>query len=514
MLYLRRWILQMLGLMAASVGLLAVYAFPAAIANYDTAWTFVYDGGKDKNGFAIEDQFLDVKVLPSGEALCVGVTSDTSLLKNILLIRLSSSGSLLNSKLFRYSGGTGGASLLVSRTGDYWIGGWRYSSPFLMRLDSSLNVKSATWYFDSLGQRMLLSKSAAINALHETANGKIISVAGDQFPNNYGQTLNNYAAFLEFDSIGSRPRVNEWLNTAGYNLSGWGLASDEVSGLMLGGNEAVFYADITGELKGQTKYTFSLPGVGTVNNRVMRVRRLRNGMVLALGQAYEEDCWTRWKRLSYDGWWAPLSIGGAANARYTAGVSGQEDILFDATQLIDGKIVLVGYKRSLDQVGGIWALVTDSTGKNVLWEDQVPIKYRGDRGRNMDAYAVSATPDSGFTVVGRALVNDSLGGANAFAAHFVPKPGPTGIQRAAEKQLHVSRVNGKWVFTFDPRQGSDAELVLYSMQGRLMGRFLPNKLDAARGMFQVESARLKTGTYLWRFRVNREWSQGLAVVAE
>lgn len=500
--------------MTALSGLLGAFSMAAAEANYDTAWTFVYDGGKANNGYAIEDQFLDVKVLPNGEALCVGVTRDTGFLQNILLTKLSASGSPLKSKLFRASRGSAGASLLLSRTGDYWIGGWRFIAPYLIRLDTSWNVKSTTWYYDSLGDQRLLSNGAAINALYETANGKIMAVAGDHFPTNNGQNLNNYAAYLEFDSNGEKVRVNEWLNTTGYRISGWGLAADRISGLMVGGDEAVFYVDTTGVLKGKNQYTFSLPGVGTVNNRVMRIRRLRNGTVLALGQAYEEDCWTRWNRLSYDGWWTTLSIGGSANFRNTAGVSGQNDILFDATQLIDGRIVLVGFKRSLDQIGGIWALVTDSTGKDILWETQVPIKYRGDKGRSMDAYAVAATPDSGFTVVGRDLLPDSLGGANAFAAHFVPKPGPTGIRTAAGGKVHPSRANGTLAFVFDPRRGPEVELLLYTLQGRFVGRFLPNLEDAARGEIRVERGRLRRGAYLWHFRADREWSPGLAAVAD
>ncbi len=49
------------------MGLLSVCPTTAsAQVNYDTAWTFVYDGGRDAGGYAINDDLRDVKVLTNG----------------------------------------------------------------------------------------------------------------------------------------------------------------------------------------------------------------------------------------------------------------------------------------------------------------------------------------------------------------------------------------------------------------------------------------------------------------
>lgn len=62
--------------------------------NYDTAWTFVYDGGKDtESGKLYQDKFYDVKSLPDGSCICVGYTGYSN--KSTLLIKLDSSGKMV-----------------------------------------------------------------------------------------------------------------------------------------------------------------------------------------------------------------------------------------------------------------------------------------------------------------------------------------------------------------------------------------------------------------------------------
>jgi hypothetical protein len=192
--------------------------YSADTAYFDTAWTYVYDGGIQKNGRAIGDNFHDLKILPNGDAI-------------------------------------------------------------------------------SLGNRLILSRPATINAMVETKDGRILAVAGDDFPNNGSLPLNNYAALLRYDSLGAVVLVNDWLNTTGYELAGWSLTPSLTGGYMLGGKQSVFTFDDFGVLGGQSNYSFSLPGVGSVLNNVSRVHQLRNGTVMVAGKTYEEACWKRYQRL-------------------------------------------------------------------------------------------------------------------------------------------------------------------------------------------------------------------------
>lgn len=41
-----------------------------AEVNYDTAWTFVYDGGVYEDGRPVYDNFYDVKCLNNGACVC------------------------------------------------------------------------------------------------------------------------------------------------------------------------------------------------------------------------------------------------------------------------------------------------------------------------------------------------------------------------------------------------------------------------------------------------------------
>jgi hypothetical protein len=483
-------------LVVLCAALLWTRAFSAGALNYDTAWTFVYDGGKRKTGDPISDNFRDIKVLPNGEAVAVGETRDSNFVQYALVVKFSAGGKVLARQLHGSKQGTGAGSLVIMSTGDIVIGGYRYTQPWLLRLDSELNVKSSTWVYDTVGNKDILAQSAMINSVIEVAEGGVVAAAGDAFPNNRGQTLRNYAAFLEFDSSGTRKRASQWKDPTGYEIAGWSIAKRESGGYMLGGKQAVLALDVGGT-GSFMDYKFSLPGVGTVVNNVSRVRSLRSGKTLVAGQSYEEDCWTKFSRLSYDAWWSPLSGTGDDEARYVAGVSGANDVIYDATQLVDGNLVFVGTKRSVDQIGGVWAVVTDSTGKTVLWEKQVRIPYLSDKGESATPWAVAATPDSGFTVAGIDVVQDSLGAENAFAAHFRPKASSTVLLRNPAGA--VGRVRpGELAISLDFPQAGAASLKVFDSKGRLVAERREEIAHPGKSAIAIDISRLNAGIHFWK----------------
>jgi hypothetical protein len=67
-----------------------------AEVNYDTAWTFVYDGGIYNENEPVPDVFHDVKPLSDGGYVCVGETRDSTGMRNVLLIKLDENGSKKN----------------------------------------------------------------------------------------------------------------------------------------------------------------------------------------------------------------------------------------------------------------------------------------------------------------------------------------------------------------------------------------------------------------------------------
>jgi hypothetical protein len=85
-------------------------------------------------------------------------------------------------------------------------------------------------------------------------------------------------------------------------------------------------------------------------------------------------------------------------------------------------LVFIGNKATvLDS--GVWAFVTDSTGKKLLWEKQynLPgVDAGGNPLTTVTPLSVCATPDGGFTMVGDN--NTYQNNHNAFAMHFVSKP--------------------------------------------------------------------------------------------
>jgi hypothetical protein len=280
---------------------------------------------------------------------------------------------------------------------------------------------------------------------------------------------------------------------------------------MLGGKQSVFKIDTTGVLRTKSNYSFTLPGVGSELNNVSRVHQLRDGRVMVAGQSYEEDCWTKYQRLYYDAWWSPLSPDGSDGFRYTAGVSGAEDYLYDFTQLADGRIAFIGGKGGSPAMG-IWVFVTDSTGKTVQWQNvyNLPGLVSGRPRNNILPLSVAATPDSGFILVG--FEGSSNVNANACAFKFVPKPLPSPVLRSSKWKAHNIGLAKDWLFTFESGQGGEAELTLFTTQGKLVKRYIRRGIPKGKGEIHVDAASFKAGVYLWRLKTYGGISQGFSTL--
>jgi hypothetical protein len=486
-----------IGFIALWVGTLCVDAISANSANYDTAWSFSYDGGVTLEDDIIDDYFRDVKILPNGDVLCVGETRDSTFLESILLVKLSEKGKLLQKKLFGFNHGAGGGSVLVAKNGDYVVGARLALSPLLLRLDTSLNIKSQAWYYDSIGDNRRLGKNAILQSLTETFDRRVIATGGDIFPDHNGLLLNNYAVWMEFDSLGAVRGVREWIDESGYLLSGWSLAETQSADFLVGGQQVVARFNPVGEITGRNRYTFSLAGVGTVTNNITRVRRLRDGRILAVGQAYEEDCWTRYQRLSFDGWWSMLSSSGQALGWNVAGVSGRNDFLYDATQLADGRIAFVGGKASIPD-SGIWLFVTDTSGKTIEWQKQynLPTLVPGNIRDNLLPHVLVATQDSGFLLVG---VEGATGlNDNGFVFKFIPKPIPVSALSTPGRNMRVAVRQGRLVLVSAATPGVEMVLKLFDVQGVEVARYRQTGNQAGEGRFDIGERPLKRGVYLWK----------------
>lgn len=441
-------------------------AVPAV--NFDTAWTYVYDGGKLHDSSAIDDLFSDVAVMADGSCYFVGSTKDSANWRWGMLVKLDANGKKLWLKRFARSGSA--QSIVIARNRDLLIGGERGLAPFIMRADTAGNLRWSTWYFDSVRNANRLLRNATVNCLRETGRGTIICAAGDAYPDNFGLPLKNYAAYLELDSAGKMKNWGESLDMAGYDVGGFDIEETKTGNYLLSGNQNIFYMDSTGAVIWQKKYGFSLTGVGTEINNINRAKMLRDGSLMVMGQAYEGNCWTRYKTLYYDAWWSPISYSSGTNATWdTAGKQGGDDVLYDFTQLIDGKLLFVGVKASTE--GGVWTVVTDSTGKLMLWEKQFQVPYKTEDGRAARALSVRATKDSGFTVAGQYPCLPANGGLNAFAAHFV-LAGPAAIGRGEPAASRLAkpascRFSGRnLVFRCENRARNPVLVSLYSLSGK------------------------------------------------
>jgi hypothetical protein len=505
---MNRIILKKISVIFFVFGFTLVYTLLADTQiNYDTAWTFVYDGGRDSaSGSIYWDKFFDVKALPNGSCVCVGFTGYSNF--SSFLAILGSSGNIIKNKSFNTTHEKGqfnsqsAHSLVIAKNGDFIIGGERYLSPWVMRLDSAVNVKWMAWYYDStkglLGRR--LTGGGTINSIRETSRGRIVCVAGDEFPNNGGNLLENYAAYLEFDSAGVLKRSREWDTPLGNKISGFSIDETKDGDFLIAGNQSVFFLDSTGYAKWRANYTFMLDGVGSVMNNIIRAKKLRDGSLMAAGQAYEGNCWNNLQKLYYDAWWSPIEQGGGSHTAWdTAGRQGGDDAIYDFTQLSDGKLVFVGKKSSISELGGVWSFVTDSTGKNILWEKQTNIPYKTSNGQAPVPLSVCATPDGGFTVVGEYACTDDIGGLNAFAAHYKISP----VTAVAKIQTSLSnvrsvryKINGSKVLFSIPSPGlQPGKISIYNAAGKLVTR-LSSRTDS----YVWDCSRAVSGVYYYQVK--------------
>lgn len=488
---------------------------------YDTSWTYVYDGGMDSaSGKVYQDRFFDVKALPDGSCICIGSTGFSNSLS--LLMKLDPAGKLILKKIFitnnendRYNRESI-HSLTILKNGDLIVGGERYLEPWIMRLDSAGNVKWHTWYFDSINDNSLLQRSATINCLRETRRGTIVCAAGDVYPNNNGLTLQNYAAFMEFDSTGNVKRTREWKNVSGYTISGFDIEETEGGEYLFSGNQAVFYLDTVARPVWQKAYSYQLEGVGAEVATICRAKVLRGNIPMVEGRVYEGNCWTKYNQLYYDAWWSPISYSdGSYKAWDTAGKQGTDDYLYDFTQLINGNIVFVGVKGGGNGNFPVWIIVADSTGKQPLWEKEFAIQKSSSI--SMLPYSVCATADSGFTVVGKGVF-DSETGDNAFAMHFVPTSGmavsrvPYPTPKAAVNTCKI--IGKKAVFSFANYTHFPERISIYSVDGRLVRDSPISGMRKSADSFEWDLSGIGKGVYLYAIKAEQSLYSGRVVVGK
>ena len=471
------------------------------VVNYDTAWTFVYDGGVKSNGDAFNDDFCDIKILSGDRAVCVGRSGDSSGSTQTLLIMLDRSGKILQKKLFNTTNPANqynrqhAHSLFICKNNDLIIGGSRNYKPYIMRIDTLGNIKNTYWFFDSLNNKSLIGGST-INSVRETKRGTIICAAGDQFPNNGGSNQTNYAAYLEFDSTLNLIRYREWDNRPGYEIGGFNIEETKGGEYLLSGNKAVFYLDTSGAPKWQKSYTYQLEGTGSQVANIFRAKVLRDNTPVIIGQVYESDCWVNYQRYYYDAWWTPVRYtDGSIVSWDTAGIEAGSDVIYDFAQLESGNLVFVGNPQYVGGIRMLWVFVTDSSGKNILWESM----YAGPDSLNITPYSVAATPDSGFTVVGS---GSPVNNPNAIAMHFIPVlPVFSSPVTSPKKILTVVRTtitNSRVLFTCTG--GSvNSVLAIYNITGKKITSLRSSTSVSGNSSFVLDRSRISNGVYSYRF---------------
>jgi hypothetical protein len=244
-------------------------------------------------------------------------------------------------------------------------------------------------------------------------------------------------------------------------------------------------------------YSFYLTGVGTEVNEVARAKMLRDSSLFVIGRAYEKDCWTSYSKLIYDAWWSPISYSSGANASWNlGGEKGKDDYLYDFTQLKNGNLVFAGLKGMQDM---FWLFVTDSTGGKSLWEKSYNLPNLIDPGDNIFATAICATSDGGFTVVGRSNPGTVLGGNNALAAHFVPKPVSVesrAIASSPQAPVALRSAGGQHIrFSFTLQHSSSVTLTVYQTNGSIAGVVPAGNLGSGKNAFNWDFSRLCAGLY-------------------
>ena len=102
----------------------------------------------------------------------------------------------------------------------------------------------------------------------------------------------------------------------------------------------------------------------------------------------------------------------------------------------------------------------------------------------------------------------------SFAAHYVPKPVPIAVIPPPIPNLYQTKMNSNWVFTFNAKRATDAELRLFTVQGQLAGHYSRHLAQAGQGEIKVNASQLKAGMYLWQLHVGTETTKGLVTLSE
>jgi hypothetical protein len=373
-----------------------------------------------------------------------------------------------------------------------------------MRLDTAGAIKWSTWYHDSVQDRPRLLRMATMNCIKETSKKQIICTGGDPFPNNNGSTLDNYMGALLMDSTGKVLGPMQSSDLPGYSIAGFNVDELRNGNIVISGNQAVSCIDTNGNYAWERKYTFSLSGVGTVTNNVFRAKVLRSGTLMVCGMAYEGNCWTNFRRLEYDAWWAPLnSSTGNAAAWDTAGWQGGSDAVYDFAQLNDGTLAFCGVK-GIPADSGLWVFVTDSTGKTLLWERQYNLPGYDSGGFPLTTIlpmAVCATTDGGFTVVGDN--NTYKNNHNACALHFVQKTVAVKLFSSAGSvknscPVTIALAGPRISFHCRHAPAAPKQLTIYNAAGKVVATVAEHNSGNNGSLYIWNSASVTKGVYFYR----------------
>jgi hypothetical protein len=170
-------------------------------------------------------------------------------------------------------------------------------------------------------------------------------------------------------------------------------------------------------------------------------------------------------------------------------------------------VVFIGNKATvLDS--GVWAFVTDSTGKKLLWEKQynLPgVDAGGNPLTTVTPLSVCATPDGGFTMVGDN--NTYQNNHNAFAMHFVSKPISAVMYRGNFQAKSMNgfgvRLAGAKLLVSNTMSKIPATVSLFDVSGRCVPLACGRGVAEGRGevaSVQFDISKLARGTYVVRLK--------------